>query len=166
MYLVLVMLSMSAKPPQAPRPLQAPLVEEAIKQTHKKTPVCGKSSCDCGCQEGDMCRCAKAKSKRTKTCECSPACTCGCNEGAPCRCSQSVPSYRGLHEAPTVITTPTSRVIYYSQIPQPKVAYYRQRTTHQSYLQYTVPQQSYYPPPTTGFYGSGSLRGPSCSSGR
>lgn len=48
-----------------------------------EAPPCGRESCDCGCKDGETCRCATAKS-----CPCSDQCSCGCNDGRPCDCAE------------------------------------------------------------------------------
>lgn len=63
-----VLLASPPPPPPAGRPKQA-------------LQPCGRASCDCGCRDGEACRCAAAAG-----CDCSPGCSCGCNDGRPCAC--------------------------------------------------------------------------------
>lgn len=85
----------------------------------KKTPVCGKPNCDCGCVDGEPCRCATPEPKPVKICECSPQCTCGCNEGLPCTCGKAkivvvpmtyVPA-KPIILRPTIQTVPVSSYV-------------------------------------------------------
>lgn len=76
---------MQAPPPPPPSNLRPP-VQASL--------PCGKSSCDCGCKDGEPCRCAAGVLARA--CPCSPLCVCGCNQGGPCCCGNEPAEEGGL----------------------------------------------------------------------
>ena len=43
--------------------------------------------CDCGCQNGEECKCAKEKAQCPKK-ECCKKCSCGCQNGEECKCKK------------------------------------------------------------------------------
>ena len=76
----------------------------------KVAPTCGKSSCKCGCEDGEICRCAQPAPAPVVS-PCSSACMCGCNEGLPCRCGDAVsyaPTYTPTYAAPAAHQAPDS----------------------------------------------------------
>jgi hypothetical protein len=56
---------------------------------------CQRKRCDCGCEDGEPCRCA-AGVPAFDRCGCSPLCTCGCNAGGPCPCCPEAADEGGL----------------------------------------------------------------------
>jgi hypothetical protein len=108
--LLLVAALAQARPPQCTLPDRTELANvwvvsdgrsyKSVTDLPARPPAtaCGKKNCDCGCADGENCRCASAgKSAKVtkragKSC-CSSACTCGCNEGAPCTCGRATASH-------------------------------------------------------------------------